>query len=62
MIKKIAAALAVLALAASAAPAAGTGVTKIGSIAPERSPWGKALEKVARDWERISNGTVQVNI
>ena len=62
MIKKIAAALAVLALAASAAPAAGTVVIKIGSIAPERSPWGKALEKVARDWERISNGTVQVKI
>lgn len=62
MIKKIAVALAVLALVASAAPAAAPVVIKIGSIAPERSPWGKALELVARDWERISNGTVQVKI
>ncbi|MCK7461674.1 MAG: hypothetical protein MZU84_06240 [Sphingobacterium sp.] len=31
-------------------------VIKIGSIAPARSPWDKALEQVARDWERISNG------
>ncbi len=66
MINKLTAALAVLALAASNAPAApassGAVVIKIASIAPERSPWGKALEKVARDWERISNGTVQVKI
>jgi TRAP-type C4-dicarboxylate transport system substrate-binding protein len=66
MIKKLIAALAVLALAASNAPAApasaGAVVIKIGSIAPAQSPWGKALEKVARDWERISNGTVQVKI
>ncbi len=66
MINRLIAALAVLALAVSIAPAApasaGTVVIKIGSIAPERSPWGKALEKVARDWERISNGTVQVKI
>ena len=66
MIKKLIAALAVLALAASNAPAApasaGAVVIKIGSIAPERSPWGKALESVARDWERISNGTIQVRI
>jgi len=66
MSKKLIAALAILALAASNAPAAaassGAIVIKIGSIAPERSPWGKALEKVARDWERISNGTVQVKI
>ena len=66
MIKKLIAVLAVLALAASNAPAApasaGAVVIKIGSIAPERSPWGKALESVARDWERISNGTIQVRI
>ena len=37
-------------------------VIKIGSVAPERSPWGKALEEVAREWERISNGAVQVRI
>jgi TRAP-type C4-dicarboxylate transport system substrate-binding protein len=66
MIKTLIAVLAVLALAASNAPAApasaGAVVIKIGSIAPSRSPWDKALEKVARDWERISNGTVQVRI
>jgi TRAP-type C4-dicarboxylate transport system substrate-binding protein len=66
MINKLIAALALLALTASNAPAmpasSGAVVIKIGSIAPERSPWGKALEKVARDWERISNGTVQVKI
>jgi len=66
MIKKLIAALAVLALAASNAPAApaaaGAVVIKIGSVAPERSPWGKTLENVAREWERISNGTVQVRI
>jgi TRAP-type C4-dicarboxylate transport system substrate-binding protein len=66
MIQKLIAAFAVLALAVSNTPAApassGAVVIKIGSIAPERSPWGKALEKVARDWERISNGTVQVKI
>jgi TRAP-type C4-dicarboxylate transport system substrate-binding protein len=53
--------------AAAAAPApapasSGAVVIKIGSIAPSRSPWDKALEQVARDWERISNGAVQVKI
>jgi TRAP-type C4-dicarboxylate transport system substrate-binding protein len=53
--------------AAAAAPApapasSGALVIKIGSIAPSRSPWDKALEQVARDWERISNGAVQVKI
>jgi len=37
-------------------------VIKIGSIAPSRSPWDKALNEVAADWERISNGTVKVKI
>jgi TRAP-type C4-dicarboxylate transport system substrate-binding protein len=37
-------------------------VIKIGSIAPSRSPWDKALERVANDWERISNGAVRVRI
>jgi TRAP-type C4-dicarboxylate transport system substrate-binding protein len=64
---KIAIALALFAFAVPAASAAdappsGAVVVKIGSIAPERSPWGKALESVARDWERISNGAVQVKI
>jgi len=37
-------------------------VIKIGSIAPSRSPWDKALNEVAADWERISNGAIQVKI
>ena len=40
----------------------GAVVIKIASIAPSRSPWDKALEQVARDWERISKGAVQVRI
>ena len=66
MTKRITTALALLALAAAVAPAApaaaGPVVIKIGSIAPARSPWDKALEKVARDWERISKGTVLVKV
>jgi len=65
MTKKLIASLALLAvhaLGASAAPSSGPIVLKIASIAPDRSPWGKALESVARDWERISNGTIQVRI
>lgn len=47
----------------SPVPAAGGAVViKIASIAPARSPWDKALEQVARDWERISGGAVQVKI
>ena len=37
-------------------------VIKIGSVAPSRSPWDKALNEVAADWEKISNGTIQVKI
>ena len=46
----------------SATPAAGAVVLKIASIAPNRSPWGNALEKLANDWEKISNGAVTVRI
>ncbi len=62
---KIIRTIAVLALASllqSPLAGAGTVVIKIGSIAPSRSPWDKALHEVARDWEKISNGTVQVKI
>ncbi len=40
---------------------AGT-VIKVGSIAPTRSPWDDALNAIARDWSRISNGTVVLKI
>ena len=75
MIKKIATAIIFAALvadamllapSASGAPAApassGPVVIKIASIAPERSPWDKALVRMANDWERLSNGSVQVRI
>jgi len=42
--------------------ASGAIVIKIASLAPSRSPWDKALEKVANEWERLSNGAVQVKI
>jgi TRAP-type C4-dicarboxylate transport system substrate-binding protein len=47
---------------ADAASPSGAVVIKIASIAPVRSPWDKALQKVANEWERLSNGTVQVKI
>jgi TRAP-type C4-dicarboxylate transport system substrate-binding protein len=47
---------------AAPAPAAAKTVIKIGSIAPARSPWDKALVKMAADWERLSNGAVEVKI
>jgi TRAP-type C4-dicarboxylate transport system substrate-binding protein len=54
------------ALQAGPAPApagsAGPVVIKIASIAPSRSPWDKALQQVANEWERLSNGAVQVKI
>ncbi len=35
---------------------------KIASVAPERSPYGKALIQLASDWQRISHGAVRVQI
>jgi TRAP-type transport system periplasmic protein len=60
--KKMLAIMAAAWIAFSAAPDLGAVVIRIGSVAPERSPWGKALEEVAREWERISEGAVQVKI
>ncbi len=51
--------MAVLLLAALALPAQ---VIKIGSSAPDRSPWDDALKEIARDWERISGGQVRLKI
>ncbi len=48
--------------APSPSTSSGAVVIKIASIAPVRSPWDKALQKVANDWERLSNGSVQVKI
>lgn len=39
------------------------GITiKIGTIAPERSPWGKALQELSRDWLRITQGKVELKL
>lgn len=35
---------------------------KIGSIAPQRSPWDKALRELAREWAKITEGKVQLKI
>jgi len=39
------------------------GITvKLASVAPEASPWGSALNQMAVDWARISNGQVRVQV
>lgn len=37
-------------------------IIKIGSIAPDRSPWNDALKEIGREWERITNGQVILKI
>ena len=37
-------------------------IIKIGSVAPDRSPWDKALEELGREWKKITNGQVQLKI
>ncbi len=37
-------------------------VIKIGSIAPDRSPWNDALKEIGREWEKISKGQVKLKI
>jgi TRAP-type C4-dicarboxylate transport system substrate-binding protein len=44
-----------------AAPASAA-VIKIGSVAPDRSPWNDALNELAREWQRISGGRVTLKI
>lgn len=35
---------------------------KLGSLAPQNSPWDDALKKLGSEWNRISGGTVQLKI
>ncbi len=35
---------------------------KIGSIAPTRSPWDKALRELGREWKKISNGSIKIKV
>ncbi|MFQ6070535.1 MAG: TRAP transporter substrate-binding protein DctP [Candidatus Aminicenantales bacterium] len=37
-------------------------VIKIGSIAPARSPWDKAIRQVGREWKEITGGEVELKI
>jgi len=37
-------------------------VIKIGSVAPDRSPWDDALKQIAREWATITNGQVKLKI
>ena len=37
-------------------------VIKVGSVAPEGSPWDKALKRIALDWQKISGGRVTMKI
>ena len=37
-------------------------VFRIGSSAPENSPWGRTLNRLAVEWQRISNGRVRVQV
>ncbi len=37
-------------------------VLKVGSVAPEASPWGEALTRVALAWKQISGGQVELKI
>ena len=35
---------------------------RLGSAAPENSPWGRALNRIAAEWLRISDGQVRVQV
>jgi TRAP-type C4-dicarboxylate transport system substrate-binding protein len=37
-------------------------VIKLGSIAPEQTPWGEAINRMASDWSRISGGTIELKV
>ncbi len=45
--------------ASAAAPAQ---VFRIGSAAPENSPWGRTLNRLAAEWQEISDGRVRVQV
>jgi TRAP-type transport system periplasmic protein len=54
--------VAALVLLAGAAPAPAQIVVKLGTIAPEGSPWHEALLKMQQRWKEISGGKVQLRI
>lgn len=63
MKSKIIALLFIFAAAAViAAPVYSVVVIKIGSIAPEQTEWGKALNKMAGEWKKITGGEVELKV
>jgi TRAP-type C4-dicarboxylate transport system substrate-binding protein len=50
------------ALALAPAEAGGAVVIKLGTVAPEGSPWHDALRDIAAEWQRISGGEVTLRI
>ncbi|NBB89600.1 MAG: C4-dicarboxylate ABC transporter [Spirochaetes bacterium] len=58
-ITTLAVAIAMLAVSAGSASAF---TLKIASAAPESSPWGRALNRIAADWREISGGQVTLQI
>ena len=50
----------ILLLALSAAVSAQT--LRVGSPAPENSPWGRAINHIAAEWEAVSNGRIRVQV
>lgn len=59
MIKRTVLMLILAAVASAGVPAQ---VIRLASTAPEASPWGAALNRLAADWQRISNGRVTLQI
>ena len=45
-----------------AAASASALTIRLGSAAPENSPWGRALNRIAAEWLRISDGDVRVQV
>ncbi len=50
-----------LLLVAAASPAAAV-VVKLGTVAPEGSPWHDTLRDIAAAWQKLSNGQVTLRI
>lgn len=60
--RRFLAALAALALVGLAAPASADVTVKLGTLAPDGSPWHKLLKELAQTWEKESGGQVKVKI
>jgi hypothetical protein len=46
----------------AAADASGAVVIKMGTVAPEGSPWHETLRDIAASWQKLSNGQVTLRI